>query len=198
MADGMTWQRLAKRIRVPMGFVVAVVFLALAQPSWKTLGLSLLLVLPGLWLRGYAAGYVKKNEELTTTGPYGYTRNPLYLGSLGIALGFAWASGSWWILLGLAAVFAAIYAPTIQGEETYLRGKFGAAFDAYCAAVPRLLPRLTPGVRGRSGAVAEARSFDPARYRHHREYNAGMGAGAIYVALIIRLVLGGHSFRGVR
>ena len=198
MADGVNWRRRAQRIRVPMGFVVALVFLWVAQPTWKTLGLSLILVLPGLWLRGYAAGYVKKNEELTTTGPYGYTRNPLYLGSLGIALGFAWASGSWWILLGLAGVFAAIYIPTIQGEEAYLRGKFGAAFDAYVAAVPPLLPRLTPGIPPPDEHLAGARSFDPARYLHHREYNAGMGAGAIYVALIIRLVLDGHGFWGVR
>jgi len=76
------WQRIARRIRVPLGFVFAAVFLWLARPTWKTMLASLILVVPGLWLRGYAAGYVRKNAELTRTGPYAYTRNPLYLGSM--------------------------------------------------------------------------------------------------------------------
>jgi len=175
-----------------MGFVVGVVFLALTHPTWITLGLSLVLVLPGLWLRGYAAGYVKKNEELTRTGPYAYTRNPLYLGSLLLVLGFALASASVWILLGVLAAFAAIYTPTILGEEAYLRDKFGAEFDAYVAVVPRLLPRLTRASWGQAADTVHGRSFDPARYKHHREYNAGMGAGAIYAALVIRLLLERH------
>src|ERR1700689_2601148 len=96
-----TWQRIARRIRVPLGFVVAAVFLVFATPSWRTLAWSLLLVLPGVWLRGYAAGYVKKNAELTVTGPDAYTRNPLYLGSILMAFGFAVASRSVWITLVL-------------------------------------------------------------------------------------------------
>ena len=84
---------IARRARVPLGFVVAAIFLVFARPTWPTLGWGLLLVLPGLWLRGYAAGYVKKNAELTRTGPYAYTRNPLYLGSTAIAAGFAVAAG---------------------------------------------------------------------------------------------------------
>src|ERR1700712_4108827 len=137
------WQKIARRVRVPLGFVVAAVFLVFAKPTWQTLAWSLLPVLAGLWLRGYAAGYVKKNAELTRTGPYAYTRNPLYLGSMMIAFGFAAAAGSWVILIALAVLFAAIYIPTIQGEEGYLRERF-AGFDEYAEKVPRLLPRLTP------------------------------------------------------
>jgi protein-S-isoprenylcysteine O-methyltransferase Ste14 len=165
-----------------MGFVVAAVFLWFARPTGVTLALSLLLVAPGLWLRGYAAGYVRKNAELTTSGPYAYTRNPLYLGSLGITCGFGLAAGSWWLVALLAGLFAAIYLPTILGEEQYLRAHF-AGFDEYAAMVPRLLPRMTasPGF-GAGGA------FSRARYLHHREYNALMGAGAIYLALALKIV----------
>ena len=81
------WQKIARRIRVPLGFVFAAVFLWLARPNWRTMAASLVLVLPGLWLRGYASGYVKKNAELTMTGLYAHTRNPLYLGSMLIAFG---------------------------------------------------------------------------------------------------------------
>ena len=183
MSEHTRWQKIAKRVRVPLGFCFAAVFLWLARPSWLTMGLRLLLVVPGVWLRGYAAGYVRKNMELTRTGPYGHTRNPLYLGSMMIAFGFAAAAGSWVILVALAVLFAAIYWPTIRGEEAYLREKF-AGFDAYARSVPRLLPRLTAAptddVKG---------SFSSKLYLHHREYNACIGAVAIYAALAIKLVL---------
>ena len=143
-----------------MGFVFAVVFLWLARPSWRTMLASLVLVLPGLWLRGYASGYVKKNAELATTGPYAHTRNPLYLGSMLIAFGFAAAAASWVILALLAALFAAIYIPTIQSEEAYLREHF-AGFDAYARAVPRLLPqaRRRRSWRRTGGLAASAAAF---------------------------------------
>src|SRR5258707_6789515 len=116
MSNRTQWQKIARRIRVPLGFVFAAVFLWLAQPTWKTMLLSLLLVAPGVWLRAYAAGYVRKNAELTFTGPYAYTRNPLYLGSMMIAFGFAAAAGSWVLLVMLVALVSAIYLPTIQSE----------------------------------------------------------------------------------
>lgn len=175
------WQKIARRIRVPLGFVFAAVFLWLARPTWWSMLGSLALVLPGLWLRGYAAGYVRKNAELTTTGPYAYTRNPLYLGSMMIAVGFAAASGRWVIPLVLAALFLAIYLPTIFSEEEFLRREF-AGFDAYMTKVPRLLPRLTPARMG-----GTAGTFSQTLYLHHREYNAAMGAAAIYAALAARL-----------
>ena len=182
MAERTTLQKLAKRIRVPMGFLVAAVYLWLARPTWITLALSLAAVLPGLWLRAYAAGYVKKNAELTTTGPYAYTRNPLYLGSMLIAFGFGAAAGNWILLAVLVVLFAAIYIPTIQGEERYLRAHF-RAFESYARRVPRLLPRLTPAATSARPAL-----FSKERYLHHREYNASMGAGAIYLVLALRLV----------
>jgi protein-S-isoprenylcysteine O-methyltransferase Ste14 len=178
-----TWGKIARRIRVPLGFVFAAVFLWLARPTWETMAGSVALVLPGLWLRGYAAGYVRKNEELTTTGPYAYTRNPLYLGSMMIAFGFAAASGRWGTAIVLAALFLGIYVPTILSEEEFLRGQF-AGFDAYARQVPRLLPRLTA-----AKTEAEWGGFSKQLYLHHREYNAAMGAAAIYAALAVRLWL---------
>ncbi len=183
MTERTAWQRIARRIRVPMGFLFAAIFLWLARPTPATLLGSLALVLPGLSLRGYAAGYVRKNAELTTTGPYAHTRNPLYLGSMAIAFGFALAGGRWSVGIALAGLFLAIYLPTIRSEETFLRSVF-PNFDAYAARVPRLLPRLTPA----PGATAPG-AFSRALYLHHREYNASMGAAAIYLALTLRLWL---------
>ncbi|MGI4755941.1 MAG: methyltransferase family protein [Janthinobacterium lividum] len=176
------WQKVARRIRVPLGFVFAALFLWLARPSVQSLLLSLLLVVPGLLLRGYAAGYVRKNAELTQTGPYAYTRNPLYLGSMLAAFGFTAASRQWPLVLLLAVLFLFIYLPVIRSEEKFLRAHF-LEFEAYAARVPRLLPRLAVPAGERTGA------FSPEQYKKHREYNSLAGACAIYAALIVLMVV---------
>jgi protein-S-isoprenylcysteine O-methyltransferase Ste14 len=183
------WRRILRRIRVPLGFLTAVLTLIFAKPTALTLLLSLPLVLAGLWLRGYAAGYVKKNAELTRTGPYAFTRNPLYLGSLGILCGFALAAGRLSLAILLIAFFLLIYIPTILSEEAFLRATF-PTFPAYAMHVPRLLPRFTAALF--PDADPRAGRFDRSRYLHHREYNATMGAGAIYALLAVRMLL----FRG--
>jgi hypothetical protein len=181
------WSRVARRIRVPMGFVFAGVYLWLARPTFVSMVWSLLLVVPGLWLRGYAAGYVKKNAELTMTGPYAHTRNPLYLGSMLIAFGFAAASKSIVIVVLLAVLFAVIYLPVIRSEEAFLRSKF-PDFDDYAAHVPRLLPRIRARAIPNRGPETERGRFSPPLYRKHREYNALMGAAAIYAVLALRII----------
>jgi protein-S-isoprenylcysteine O-methyltransferase Ste14 len=178
------WQSVARRIRVPFGFLAAAVYLfALWRraPQPAAVAWSLALVVPGLWLRGYAAGYVKKNRELTTTGPYAHTRNPLYLGSILIAAGFAVALLSWPVALVLAIGFAVIYVPVIASEERFLRVTF-PGFEAYCRSVPRLIPRLTPVPQ--PGGQGGAGSFSLGLYMKHREYNAGIGAALLYLSLL--------------
>ena len=180
----MRWQRIARRIRVPLGFVAAALYLFelwRRAPLPAAIAWSLALVLPGLWLRGYAAGYVKKNRELTMTGPYAHTRNPLYLGSMLIAAGFAVALLSWPVALVLAAGFAIIYIPVIASEERFLRATF-PDFDAYCRLVPRLVPRLSPAKA--PGGASDTGSFSLMLYLRHREYNAGIGAALLYLSLL--------------
>lgn len=177
------WQSVARRIRVPLGFLFAALFLVLARPSVRSLLWSTLLVGTGLWLRGYASGYVKKNAELTVTGPYAFTRNPLYLGSMMIAFGFALASRSPTIAITLAVFFLLIYVPVIRSEEEFLRSAF-SEFESYAQQVPRILPRFTPAALGR-----EPGRFSMALYSQHREYNALMGAAGIYAILILRMYL---------
>jgi Phospholipid methyltransferase len=176
------WSRIARRIRVPCGFLFAAIYLWRARPTYASLAWSLLLVPPGLLLRAWASGYVKKNAELTVTGPYSYTRNPLYLGSMLMAFGFAAASHSLEITVLLALLFIVIYAPTIYGEEQFLRSTF-PAFDSYAKRVPRLLPRLTSAQMERDG------SFSGTLYRQHREYNSVLGVCAVYAVLLATLWL---------
>jgi protein-S-isoprenylcysteine O-methyltransferase Ste14 len=203
------WQKVARRIRVPLGFVAAVLYLFelwLRAPNLKFVAWSLVLVVPGLWLRAYASGYVKKNRELTVTGPYAYTRNPLYLGSMLIAAGFAVALMSWAMALVLAAGFAIIYIPVIASEERFLRGAF-PAFDEYCRRVPRLVPRLTParepaeqslGAAGEGVTKATSGSFSLELYARHREYNALLGAALLYLSLVFLRPAVEAIFHGAR
>ena len=182
-ADWITrWQRIARRIRVPLGFLTAALYLFELwrhAPRPAAIAWSLLLVIPGLWLRGYASGYVKKNQELTMTGPYAHTRNPLYLGSTLMAAGFAVALMSWLVAVVLAVGFLMIYVPVIASEERFLRATF-PQFDEYCRRVPRLLPRLTPA---RDPGGDESGRFSLALYLKHREYNALLGVSLLYLSL---------------
>jgi len=175
-----TWSRVARRIRVPLGFIFAIVFLLLARPTKTSLIAGALLLLPGLVLRALASGHVQKDKQLTTSGPYAYTRNPLYLGSLLLAAGFAIASRSWPIVALMLAMFAVIYVPVIAGEERYLRKTF-PGYDDYARHVPRMLPRLTPYGSRQS-------AYSSARYWKHREYQASIGCAVVMAVLILKLV----------
>ena len=175
-----SWTRIARRIRVPSGFGFAVFYLWLARPSWAGLAVGGLIVIVGVALRAYASGYLQKASQLTTAGPYAYTRNPLYLGSIIIAGGFACAARNWWIALTIVVIFVAIYLPVMASEEQFLRSHF-EGFDEYARRVPRLLPRFS--------AAGPSGHFSLDLYRKHREYNAALGAAAIMAALILKLVL---------
>jgi protein-S-isoprenylcysteine O-methyltransferase Ste14 len=177
------WSQIARRIRVPLGFLFTVIYFWLARPTGRSLALGLLGVIPGLLIRARASGHVRKNETLATSGPYAYTRNPLYLGSLLMGIGFAAAARSWWVGSALLAMFLAIYLPVIRDEEEFLRRKF-PGFDEYARRVPRMLPRLTPASGGEAKTAA---AFSLQLYLKHREYNAALGALAMTAALSVKL-----------
>jgi len=176
------WKKISRRIRVPLGFLSAIFYFWLAHPTWRSLLISLVLVVPGILLRSYASGHVTKNVRLTTTGPYSYTRNPLYFGSILIAFGFAVAGRSLWIALVFLALFLIIYWPVIVDEEEYLRGQF-PEYGAYATRVPRLIPRI-----GRPLPEAEGK-FSFQLYRKHCEYNSILGAICMYLVLVARIFL---------
>jgi protein-S-isoprenylcysteine O-methyltransferase Ste14 len=176
------WPRIARRIRVPLGFAFAVLYFWLARPTWRFIALGAVLIVPGLVIRALASGHVRKNEALATSGPYAYTRNPLYLGSLLIGIGFAVAARSCWVGVALVVMFFAIYLPVIRGEETFLRGRF-SEFEEYARHVPRMLPRLTAYDSTQTGGGF---SFD--LYRKHREYNALLGTLGMAVALVVKMM----------
>jgi protein-S-isoprenylcysteine O-methyltransferase Ste14 len=178
------WPQIARRIRVPLGFAFAVFYFWMARATWPSLALGAIVVLPGLLIRALASGHVRKNEALATSGPYAYTRNPLYLGSLLIGIGFAAAARSWWVGIALVVMFFVIYVPVIRDEEAFLRQKF-PGFEEYARRVPRMLPRLTPHLSNPNESSA---GFSLDLYLKHREYNALLGALAMIGALIAKMM----------
>jgi protein-S-isoprenylcysteine O-methyltransferase Ste14 len=178
------WGRVATRLRVPLGFVFAAAYLWFAHPTWIWIAAGSGFVIAGLAVRAAAAGHIRKNRELATTGPYAYTRNPLYVGSILIAAGFALAARNVWIALAAALMFVVIYLPVIRAEESYLRSAF-AGYGEYAERVPRLLPRLTPY----RSSGADSPAYSPELYWRHREYNAALGSILMMAALIGKLML---------
>jgi protein-S-isoprenylcysteine O-methyltransferase Ste14 len=174
------WAAIARRIRVPVGFAFAAVYLWLAKPSATSICAGSVLIIMGLAIRALASGHVQKNEQLTTSGPYAHTRHPLYLGSLIMGTGFSLAARSWWIALMTILIFLIIYVPVMLAEEIFLRQRF-SQFEDYALSVPRLWPRLTSFTSGQG-------SFSWKLYCQHREYNALMGFVVMLVALAIKLL----------
>jgi len=151
----------------------------LAKPDRLSLASGLLFIVAGLVIRALASGHLNKNEQLATSGPYAYTRNPLYVGSLVMAVGFAIAARSLWIALILIAMFIGIYLPVVRAEESYLAQRF-PEFAEYARHVPRFVPSLNRFVSKRD-------SFSWHLYCKHREYNATLGSAAIIAVLIAKL-----------
>src|SRR5271165_7311542 len=119
-----SWCRIARRTRVPLGFLFAAFYLWRARPDWTSLAAGAIVAAAGVFLRAIASGHVKKNEQLATTGPYAYCRNPLYLGSIIIAIGFTIAARDLWVAIGIVTLFVVIYVPVIRSEEAFLRQQF--------------------------------------------------------------------------
>ena len=185
-AGGVSWSRIARRIRVPLGFLFAAFYFLRARPDWTSLAMGGAVAALGVFIRAMASGHVKKNQELATTGPYAYCRNPLYLGSIIIAIGFAIAARDVWVAVGIVLLFTSIYVPVIRAEETFLREQF-ESYEDYARRVPRLLPRTL----WMSGLTA---GFSRELYFQHREYNAVIGAAAMLAALVVKMFWFSHTW----
>jgi len=176
---GGTW---IQRWRVPLGFVCAAVFLLLARPRALTLAAGGSVALLGLGLRAWASGHVRKNHELAISGPYAYTRNPLYLGSFIIGLGFTIAAGRWILAAIFLLLFVCIYVPVMRIESRTLSRLFAESYSDYARQVPMFLPRLTPYRTG----DAERSRFDIGLYVRYREYQASLGLLVAWVLLALK------------
>lgn len=170
-----------QRWRVPLGFACAALFVVLARPRWTMLVVGGAVSVLGLLLRAWAAGHIRKNDALATSGPYAHTRNPLYLGSFLLGLGFTIAASRWELAIVFIGLFLGIYLPVMRVEASTLARLFGESYVAYARAVPLFLPRLTPYRNGE-----ERKSFDAQLYFRYREYRATLGLLIAWGVLLLK------------
>jgi protein-S-isoprenylcysteine O-methyltransferase Ste14 len=176
---------LARKVRLPLGFVLAATYLIFARPSPRTFAIGIGLALAGLLIRAWAAGHIDKAIRLATSGPYAYTRNPLYLGSFAIACGFALAVHPA-LVVAVLVFFVLIYWPTIARERADIAALFPSAYAVYERHVPLVVPRLTPW----HPTTGDRTSFSAALYMRHGEWKAALGFGATVAWLLLRARLG--------
>jgi hypothetical protein len=169
------------RWRVRLGYPLALIVLWFARPTPQSILFAVPVGLLGLLLRAIAAGHLHKQEVLTVTGPYAYTRNPLYFGSAVLTLGAATAMHSWISAGMLGAYFVLFYSIVMHREEGELRQHHGEAFDRYARTVPLFFPRLRPA----EGLPESAGSFSFSQYKKNHEYQAAIG----FVLLLALLLL---------
>ncbi len=165
---------------MPLSFVCAAVFLLFARPRPFTLLAGVTVSVFGLLLRAWAAGHIRKNSALATSGPYAYTRNPLYLGNFLLGLGFTIGSGWWPLGILFVVLFLGIYLPVMRVESKTLAQLFGESYQRYARGVPLFLPRVTPY---RSGDKTE---FDSSLYMRYREYRAALGLLVAWGLLVFK------------
>ncbi len=169
------------RWRVRLSYPCAILVLWFARPTPLSILWGALIGLLGLFIRARAAGHLHKQEVLTVTGPYAYTRNPLYFGSAVLTLAAAIATWSWISAAILCIYFALFYTIVMRREEAELRQHHAAAFDEYARAVPLFFPRITPATLSFAGPG----SFSFAQYKKNHEYQAAIG----FVLLLAMLML---------
>jgi protein-S-isoprenylcysteine O-methyltransferase Ste14 len=160
---------LVQRLRVPIGFITAILFVFFSKPTWMSLAAGVPIALFGAGIRAWASGHLRKNAELAVCGPYALTRNPLYFGSFVMAAGCAVCGGSLWLSAWMMALFLAVYLPVMQAEAAHMRRLFAGDYESWATKVPLFITRMTPYRNGLT------RGFDPRQYLRHREYRAAIG-----------------------
>ena len=168
------------RVRVRAGYTAGALTLFFASPTRESLIMGGALAILGELIRIWASGHIEKVLKLATGGPYAHTRNPLYLGSVLMALGLLVAARHPISALAGLIYLLVFYPNIIREEARFLRDKFSPAYADWARHVPLFLPRLTPG------GPRESR-FVGTRVLHNREWRSVLGLVFLAAFLLWRL-----------
>ena len=128
--------------RQSIGIILISVFGLIAQPLYANFAIGCSIVLLGLIVRLYASGFVLKNKELSTTGPYAFVRHPLYTGNILILMGVSLTTSLPWTIVCSILFFWFYYPPAIEYEDRKLKLLFPDTWNSWANQTPPLLPKL--------------------------------------------------------
>lgn len=177
------------RLRIRLVLVFIVILLLLGRPGSFILWITgLAISLSGEAIRIWSSGHIRKSRELATSGPYAYTRNPLYVGSLLLGFGLCIASTSFGSLISTIIIwlyfligFCLIYMTQVLREEEVLIEKFGGEFEEYRSKVPPFLPAFSPYDKRKKY------KFDFNLFRENHEYRLALAIMVVYLLFFLRL-----------
>lgn len=169
--------------RVRSGLLFALIALIFAKPDLCSLLAAFGVAVIGIGVRTWACGNLKKEKELTTSGPYRYMRNPLYLGNLILGMAIVIAAQSWWVLAFFITYFLIFYPVLVRIERERMADLFPERYREYSAKVPLFFPSL------RSKIVSEKGRFSWELYNKNKEYRALIGTILYWTALTLKAVL---------
>ncbi len=171
------FKKLFNKIRTKLGFVSSIL-LILASKESVLINLfftGLFLILIGELIRIWSAGHLRKTKIVVCSGPYKFTRNPLYIGSFFILTGFLIIIQSWIAAIIILPLFLIVYPLTIKKEEKHLLNKFGDEFQEYMNNVPRFFPRF------KAGDCSSDEKFDFQLMIKNREYQSVLASIALSI-----------------
>ena len=180
------WMRLAQKIRVPAGTALGIIFLLFMHPSVRSLMIGGVFTFAGALMRIWAAGHIEKRIHLARSGPYAYTRNPLYLGSFLMAFGVILAGQGYWLLPFFVLFFIGAYLPVMRAEEHDLQQAYGADFLEYAGSTPLFFPKKNKRMAKLKNTESTVRFAWP-RVRINREHRNLVSLLAVEGILILRL-----------
>ncbi len=178
--------RLITRYRVKINWLFGLIYLFFARPTYTSLLWAALVVGCGEGLRVWASGYIRKSTRLATSGPYAFTRNPLYLGSFIVGLGFCLGGRSWWLAGAFILLFLLIYGTTMKSEERKLRKLFPDEYPTYAGEVPPFFP-LWKRYKGSGGG------FQWKRFLENQEHKTLVGLVAVFALLLLKIAIMGEE-----
>ena len=175
-------QEILNRLRVRAGLFLAVAVIVLARPTWASILVGILISFFGLAIRAWASGHLRKEKTLAVSGPYRYSRNPLYLGNFLLGIGIAAGARSWWVAGLCIAYYAAFYPMIIRRERERMRALFPQQYDEYGKKVPLFFPSPKKHLPARG-------RFRWTLYKRNREYRALLGTILVWLILAVKLLL---------
>jgi protein-S-isoprenylcysteine O-methyltransferase Ste14 len=175
-------EEILNRIRVRAGLFLAIAVVLLARPDWTSILLGVLVCLLGLAIRGWASGHLSKEKKLAVSGPYRYSRNPLYVGNFLLGIGVVGGARSWWVVGLFVCYYGVFYPLIIRRERNRMRELFPQQYEEYGKKVPLFFPSIRRHLPAKG-------KFSWALYRQNKEYRALQGTILVWLVLAAKHIL---------